>query len=198
MTSSPHDSPQVYAVPGRCRSRTSCALPIKVGPALLVPPDGSAHCTLVAAKLTSYLSLGHASIVQGKNRCPFSLNMFCVVPMVKMTKYRYCFYYHFLLSTGGIYRLSAHNPSAMGEVCGLITMPPKSKSVLKVPKGSTQLCNLKVKLFHQSYMSSMWSADLKLKKNLLPDIINDFFITYLVFIIWNFKIIRAILMKKWT
>ena len=63
MTSSPHDSPQVCVVPGRRRSRTSCSWAIKVGPALSVPPDGSAHCTLVAAKLTSYLSLGHASIV---------------------------------------------------------------------------------------------------------------------------------------
>ena len=30
----------------------------------------SVHCTLVALKLASYLSLGHASILQGKYRCP--------------------------------------------------------------------------------------------------------------------------------
>ena len=39
----------------------------KMEPVLLVPPGGSADRTLVATKLTGYLSLGYTTIIQDED-----------------------------------------------------------------------------------------------------------------------------------
>ena len=124
MASSLHDNFQVCVVPGRHHSRTSWLWAIKVGPALLVLLDGSAHHTLVAAKLTSYLSLGHAGIVQGKDRC--SLFPRQVLRCVHGQQCEIAF-----IITVNICRLPEDNPRAMLEVWGLITIPTKSNLALK-------------------------------------------------------------------
>ena len=128
MTSSRPDSPPACVVLGRRRSRTSCSWATMVGPALLVASGSSAHRTLVAAQFTSFLSVAHASIVQGNNKALFPSTSSVLCPWLKRRNKDIAF-----TNAGGVYRLSADNPSAMGEVLGLFKIPPKSNLALKNP-----------------------------------------------------------------